>query len=184
MIILVEKSLLHFITKMNLFYGGKFLKRSPWMLISCFLERTLGSLHLHFWKLIFSFSDSEKLLYVLKLPAGLLSRENYNFLIFWTCLESKSMYFLKFEHFLKNGFPGQTTMLTRRASEFWVKSRSRFSEISHHDPKTIGKPRSIVSWPECQCFEVIGVIWHLSYYFCRHTLLFLIRRHIFYRHPF
>ena len=55
------------------------------------------------------------------------------------------------KHFSENGSPGQTTMLTRRASEFWVKPRSPFSEISHHDPEKIGKPPSIVSWPECQC---------------------------------
>ena len=88
---------------MNLFYGGNFLKGSLWK---------------DPWKLIFSFSDSEKLLYVLKLPAGLLSRKNDDFLIFWTCPESKSMHFLKFGHFLKNGSPGQTTMLTRRAAKF------------------------------------------------------------------
>ena len=32
------------------------------------------------WKLIFSFSDSGKLLYALKLPAGLLSRKKFRFL--------------------------------------------------------------------------------------------------------
>ena len=120
---------------MNLFCGGNFLK---------------GSLGKDPWKLIFSFSDSEKLLYVLKLPAGLLSRKNYDFLIFWTCPESKSMHFLKFGHFLKNGSPGQTTMLTRRAAKFWVEPRSPFSYISHHDPKTLGKRLIIVSWPECR----------------------------------
>ena len=91
------------------------------------------------WKLTFSFSDSEKLLYVLKLPAKLLSRKNDDFLIFWTCPESKSMHFLKFGHFLKNGSPGQTTMLTGRAAKFCVEPRSPFSYISHHDPKTLGK---------------------------------------------
>ena len=120
---------------MNLFCGGNFLK---------------GSLGKDPWKLIFSFSDSEKHLYVLKLPAGLLSRKNDDFLIFWTCPESKSVHFLKFGHFLKNGSPGQTTMLTRRAAKFCVKPRSPFSEISNHEPKTIGKPPNIVSWPECQ----------------------------------
>ena len=33
---------------MNGFCGGKFLKRSPWKLISWFLETTLGSLYFHF----------------------------------------------------------------------------------------------------------------------------------------
>ena len=102
------------------------------------------------WKLIFSFSDSEKLLYVLKLPAGLLSRKNYDFWIFWTCLFSKSVHFLKFGHFLKNGSPGQTTMLTRRAAKFCAEPRSPFSEIFHYKSKTIGKPSNIVSWPECR----------------------------------
>ena len=41
-------------------------------------------------------------------------------------------------------------MLTRRASKFCVKPRSPFSEIFDHDPKTIGKPLIIVSWPECR----------------------------------
>ena len=63
----------------------------------------------------------------------------------------KSVYLLILKNFFKNGSPGQTTMLMRRASKFCVKPRSPFSEISHHDPETIGKPPSIVSWPECQC---------------------------------
>ena len=120
---------------MNLFYGGNFLKRS------------LGK---DPWKLIFSFSDSEKLLYVLKLPAGLLSRKNGDFLIFLTCPESKSMHFLKFGHVLKNGSPGQTTMLTRRAAKFCVKPWSPFSYISDQDAKTWGKRLIIVAWPECR----------------------------------
>ena len=41
-------------------------------------------------------------------------------------------------------------MLTRRAAKFCVEPRSPFSEISHQDPQTIGKPLNIVSWPECQ----------------------------------
>ena len=38
----------------------------------------------------------------------------------------------------------------RRASKFCAKPRSPFSEISHQESKTIGKPSNIVSWPECQ----------------------------------
>ena len=128
---------------MNLFCGGKFLKRYPGKLISWFLGKDP-------WKLIFSFSDSEKLLSVLKLPAGLLSRKNYDFWKFWTCPESKSMHFSKFGHFLKNGFPGQTTVLTRRAAKFCVEPRSAFLDISHHDPETLGKSVILVSWPECR----------------------------------
>ena len=41
-------------------------------------------------------------------------------------------------------------MLTRFVTKFCVEPRSPFSEISHHDPKTIGKPPNIVSWPEGQ----------------------------------
>ena len=37
-----------FIRKMNWLHGGKFLERSLWKLISCFLERILGSLYFHF----------------------------------------------------------------------------------------------------------------------------------------
>ena len=86
----------------------------------------------------------------MQLPAGLLSRKNCDFWKFWTCPESKSMHFLKFGHFLKNGSPGQTTMLTRRAAKFCVEPRSPFSYISHHDPKTLAKRLIIVSWPECR----------------------------------
>ena len=120
---------------MNLFCGGNFLK---------------GSLGKDPWKLIFSFSDSEKLLYVLKLPAGRLSRKKYEFLIFWTCPESKSMHFLILVFFFKNCSPRQTTMLTRRAAKFCVEPRSPFSEIFHQESKTLRKPLIKVSWPECQ----------------------------------
>ena len=57
---------------------------------------------------------------------------------------------LFYNMFSKNGSPGQTTMLTRRASKFCVEPRSPFSEIFDHDPKNIGKTPNIVSWPECQ----------------------------------
>ena len=95
-------------------------------------------------------SQSEKLLYVLSHPAGLLSRKNDDFWNFGTYPFSKSVYFLILSNFSKNGFPGQTTMLMRRAAKFCVEPRSPFSKIFHHNPKTIGKPLIIVSWPECQ----------------------------------
>ena len=41
-------------------------------------------------------------------------------------------------------------MLIRFVSKFCVEPWSPFSNISHHDPKTLGKPLIIVSWPECQ----------------------------------
>ena len=62
--------------------------------------------------------DLEKLLYVLSHPAGLLSRKNDDFWNFWTCPFSKSGHFLKFGHFSREGFPGQTTMLTTSAAKF------------------------------------------------------------------
>ena len=111
------------------------------------MKRSLGEVP---WKLICSFSDSEKLLYVLKLPAVLLSQKSCDFWEIGTCPESKSMHFLKFGHFLRNASPGQTTMLTRRAAKFCVEPQSPFSYISHHDPKTLGKRLIIVSWPECR----------------------------------
>ena len=95
-------------------------------------------------------SQSEKLLYVLSHPAGLLSRKNYDFWKFWTCPFWKVVHFLKFGHFVKNGSAGQTTMLTRRATKFCVEPRSPFSNISHQESKTIGKPSNIASWPECR----------------------------------
>ena len=92
-----------------------------------------------------------KLPHVLMHPAGLLSRKNY---FLSTTSENvghvhlKSEHFLKLGHFSREGSPGQTTMLTRRVSKFWVKPRFPFSEISPHDPKTLGKRLIIVSWPE------------------------------------
>ena len=83
---------------------------------------------------------------------GFLSSKNDDFWNFGTYQFSKIVYFLILNNFAKNGSPGQTTMLMRRAAKFCVEPRSPFSEISHHDPETLGKPPSIVSWPECQCF--------------------------------
>ena len=57
---------------------------------------------------------------------------------------------LFYDHFSKNGSPGQTTMLTRSASKFCVEPWSLFSNISHHEPKTIGETPNLVSWPECR----------------------------------
>ena len=62
----------------------------------------------------------------------------------------KNVHFWAFENVSKNGFPGQTTMLTTPAAKFCVEPRSPFSNISHHDPKTSGKRLIIVSWPECR----------------------------------
>ena len=73
------------------------------------------------------------------------------FLEFWNiAIFKKSVYFLILNNFCKNGSPGQTTMLMRRAAKFCVEPRSPFSYISHHDPKTLGKCLIIVSWPECR----------------------------------
>ena len=49
----------------------------------------------------------------------------------------KSVYFLIFGDFSKMASPGQTTMLTKSASKFCVEPQSPFSNISHHDPKTM-----------------------------------------------
>ena len=76
--------------------------------------------------------------------------ENWHFWNFRTSIFSKSVYFLILNNFFKNGSPGQTTMLMRRAAKFWVEPRSPFSEIFYQESKTIGKPPNIVSWPECQ----------------------------------
>ena len=106
----------------------------------------------YYWTSMPILSQSEKLLYVLSHPAGLFSRKNDDFLNCGTSPFSKSVYFLILNNFSKNGSPGQTTMLMRRAAKFCVEPRSPFSKISHHDSKTLGEPPSIVSWPECQCF--------------------------------
>ena len=104
----------------------------------------------HYWTSMPILSQSEKLLYVLSHPAGLLFRKNYDFWNFGTYPLSKSVYFLILNNFSKNGSPGQTTMLMRRAAKFCVEPRSPFSEIFHQESKTLGKPLNIVSWPECQ----------------------------------
>ena len=85
-----------------------------------------------------------------KLPQGLLFLENRHFGNFRTSPFSKSVYFLILNTFSKNGSPGQTTMLIRRAAKFCVEPWSPFSYISHHDPKTLGKRLIIISWPECR----------------------------------
>ena len=106
----------------------------------------------YYWTSMPILRQSEKLLYVLSHPAGLLSRKNYDFWKFWTCSFSKSVILSNFCHFSRESSSGQTTLLTRRVSKFWVKPRSPFFEIFHHDPKTIGQPSNIVSWAELQCF--------------------------------
>ena len=103
-----------------------------------------------YWTSMAIISQSEKLLSVLKRPAGLFFLENCHFWNFGTSPFSKSVYFLILNNFFKNGSPGQTTMLMRRAAKFCVEPRSPFSEIFHQESKTIGKPPNIVSWPECQ----------------------------------
>ena len=99
----------------------------------------------YYWTSMPTLSQSEKLLYVLSHPARLLSRESNDFWIFGTYPFSKSVYFPILKNFSKNGSPGQTIMLMRRAAKFWVEPRSPFSKIFHHDPKTSGKPLIIVS---------------------------------------
>ena len=104
----------------------------------------------YYWTSMPILSQSEKLLYVWSHPAGLLSRKNDDFWNFGTYPFSKSVYFLILNNVSQNVSPGQTTMLMRRAAKFCVEPRSPFSEISHQESKTIGKPPNIVSWPECQ----------------------------------
>ena len=142
---------------LEIIYGGALLKgplyilKGPLQEAACrCLERSLEISKRSPVDLMSSSLDSQELLYVLQHPARLLSRKNYDFWNFWTCPESKSMHFLNFGHFLENGSAGQTTMLTRRAAKFCVEPRSPFFYISHHDPKTLGKPLIIVSWPQCR----------------------------------
>ena len=106
--------------------------------------------------------SSQKLACVRLLPQGLLFLKNEHFRKFGTCPFWKSVHFLIFGDFFKNGSPGQTTMLTRRAAKFCVKPRSPFSEISHHDPKAIGKAPKIVPLPECQP-ELLGYV-HFTFF--------------------
>ena len=120
---------------MNLFYGGKFLKRS-------LVRGPLEAYIFMFW--------IWKAPLCLEALCGAFVLETSQFLDFLDMSRIKSMHFLKLRHFLKNGSPGQSTMLTRRATKFCVEPRSPFPYISHHDPKTLGKRLIIVSWPECR----------------------------------
>ena len=79
-----------------------------------------------YWTSMPILSQSEKLLYVLSHLAGLLSRKNYNFWEFWTCIFWKNQHFLKFGEFSNNGSSGQTTMLTTSAAKFYVEPWSPF----------------------------------------------------------
>merc|ERR1712023_258888 len=81
--------------------------------------------------------------------------------LFLEKLTCESWIWDKNKHFSENGSPGQTTMLTRRASKFCVEPRSPFSEISHQESKTIGKPPKIVPLTECQG----NYVWRFSYGF-------------------
>ena len=67
----------------------------------------------YYWTSVLISSQSGKLLYVLKLPTGLLFLKSNQFGNLRTFPFSKSPYFLIVNNFFKNGSPGQTTMLTR-----------------------------------------------------------------------
>ena len=48
------------------------------------------------------------------------------------------------------GSPGQTTITNRRVSKFCVGWRSQSANIFDLESISLGKPRNIVPWPECQ----------------------------------
>ena len=95
-------------------------------------------------------SQSEKLLYVLSHLAGLFFIEQLRFLEILDMSSFEQCAFLACLSFSENGLQGQTSMLSRRAAKFRVEARSPFSNISHHNPTTLGKPPNIISWPESQ----------------------------------
>ena len=92
-----------------------------------------GSLGKDPWKLIFSFSDSEKLLYVLKLPAGLLSRKKIRFLDFWTCPESKKIAFLEICTFSPKWLPRPNLYAHETRTE--ILSRTPVSILLYLSPR-------------------------------------------------
>ena len=139
--ILGEKPIFESITEINLFRGGKFLKSSPWKLISWFLERTLGSLYFNFLILKSSFMSWSTL-------RGFCPEKNTASWSFGHVQNQKVSISWNLGIFSKRLC--QTTMLTKRATKFCVETRSPFSYISHYDPKTIAKHLIIVSWPECR----------------------------------
>ena len=53
-------------------------------------------------------------------------------------------------HFFSNGFPGQTTMLIRFVSKFWVEPLSQSLDIFHLRSKHVWKTPNIVPQRECQ----------------------------------
>ena len=62
----------------------------------------------------------------------------------------KRYVFLEILLFFQEWLPKPNPMLTTSTAKFCVEPRSPFSNISHHDPQTWGKPLIIVSWPECR----------------------------------
>ena len=83
-------------------------------------------------------------------PAGAFVFAKLTFLDFRTCPFGNCVHLLIFGDISKNGSWGQTTMLPGFVSKFCVEPRSPFSNISHHDPKTMWETSNIVPWPECQ----------------------------------
>ena len=138
----------------NSFWGPE-----PWNIVSQPILRTYGPKNIK--------TNTYTYVYVFVCVSMLLSDCNVwgrihfgnLFLEKWTC---ELWFWGQNKHFSENGSPGQTTMLTRRASKFWVEPRSPFSEISHHDPKTIGKTPKLVPLPECQP-ELLGYV-HFTFF--------------------
>ena len=77
-------------------------------------------------------------------------RKSNDFWKFWTCPFSNDVHFLKFDNFSNKSSPGQNAMVMMSAAQFCVEPRTLLSNICHHGPKTLGKPLTIVSWPECR----------------------------------
>ena len=61
---------------------------------------------------------------------------------FWKSVENKQ--------FSQNGSPGQTTMLTRFVSKFWVGPPCQCPNISYLDPRSIWKAPTIAPQPKCR----------------------------------
>ena len=99
-----------------------------------------------------------KLSYVRLLPQGLLFLKNSHFWKFGTCPVWKSVHFLIFGDFSKNGSPGQTTVLTRFVSKFCVEPRSQSPNMSHLESKCVWKTPNRAS----KGIELRHFIWKLS----------------------
>ena len=86
------------------------------------------------------------------------------------------------KHFSENGFPGQTTMLTTRASKFWVEPRSPFSIPRDLSPKILPLPECQPELSSMSMSHLFHVIFILFSHFCEICDFFMLNTGWMYQH--